>query len=832
MLKYDLIIRAIRKNRTLLLVLASLVVAITTYMLVLPAFTLDANKAKEQGGIDVGASTKEIEFDGGSYTVKCTLNSKDAASDKVSENKESNKQDAKDANEAGIDLSVKELTKKDKDYSDYVKKAEEVVAKELDKDDSNKKIAESSIYDISLMNDGKETEPEEPVSVTFEYDKIQKMSGADDVRIVHFAVNNGKEKIEVLDPDDVSIDTKKDGIKAVNFKAESFSVYAIVYTVDFAYEVDGETYEWSMEGGKSVELKDLLTILKVFEKNNIDTDLFMSEIDKVEFSDESLVKIDKDGEDYKLVSLKPFTTDETLTITMKNGDVITVKVTDAQDPSAYVGKEVIIYDNGEKRAMISGGYTYDNHYRLNSIPLSEAQGNEAAHWTVERHNNNYYLKSSDNRYLTINGDNVGLVNNWSVATPLGIQAGTNPDYRIYDANNYNNVLTYYTNNNWGDGFFGAPGAANSSPEQRWLYIKEIETIPDRAGDWMLYFDDDFSEITIHVGETVSLRPYNKWEWKEGGVDVQTAHWNIGGRENNYWNQININDDNGAHKESWDDGGTGDTAGFHWTAYVKKDDQLNTHYWAVQGQATKTGDYVLTNTKNGKTITVHVVDGSPVNKPKTINNVANIKVNLFDYDNGGKLDEGLVNGETNKNLANNSNFKNESVNQMGGSNHFYFLSSGSGDNNNESWNSYTRDRSNPEIVKDTLGSDGYPELNHGYSNQSLKYLFDTSKASQTWHGGSGNNGMIAYPDVVGMFQKDNNGYYYYNSNTNYYYYDTATGTSKLYEHTYTQNSSASKGALANDKPIGFFPFHDYNSTEDLYVNQNKNLNHHVGMSMEL
>ena len=93
-------------------------------------------------------------------------------------------------------------------------------------------------------------------------------------------------------------------------------------------------------------------------------------------------------------------------------------------------------------------------------------------------------------------------------------------------------------------------------------------------------------------------------------------------------------------------------------------------------------------------------------------------------------------------------------------------------------------------------------------------------------------MIAYPDVVGMFQKDNNGYYYFNSNTNYFYYDTATGQSKLYEHTYTQNSSASKGSLANDKPIGFFPFHDYDSTNDLYVNQNANLNHHVGMSMDI
>ena len=638
--------------------------------------------------------------------------------------------------------------------------------------------------------------------------------------------------------------------------------------VDFAWEVDGEKFEFSLPGGGCVSLTQLVEALGIAGEAQEESKAFVANVESVTFSDPELLwvgnfdsnstvgelKEDNDLDcqysedltkeqieeinaqtveagDWALISLQPFTSEESLTITMKNGDQFVVKVTDAQDPSAYVDKKVIIYDNGEKRAMTSGGYTYDNHYRFNSIPLSEAEANDAAQWTVERHNNYYYLKSSDNRYFTINGNDVGLVNDWSVATALTIQAGSNPDYRIYAANNYNNVLSYSTNNDWGNGYFSAPGGKNGSPNQEWLYIKEVETVADRAGDWLLYFDDDFDEITIHVGETISLRPYNKWEWKEGNVNVQTAHWIIGGRNNNYWNQIDINDENGEHKESWDDGGTGNTAGFHWTSYVKKDNQLDTHYWAVQGQATKTGDYVLTNTKNNKTITVHVVDGNPVNKPGTIDKIANIKVNLFDYDNGGELDVGLVDGETNHNLANDNNFKNESVNQMGGSDHFYFLSSGSGNNDNESWNSYTKDSANPGIVQNTLNSAGYPVLNHG-NHTSLQYLFDTSQASQSWHGGSGGDGMIAYPDVVGMFQKDSEGYYYFNSNTNYFYYDTATGTSKLYEHTYTQNSSASKGSLANDKPIGFFPFHDYDSTNDLYVNQNVSLNHHVGLSMEL
>ena len=871
------IFSSIKKHRPLLLTLCAAVVFVTTYLLVLPAMTLDSQEAARQGGIDLPSVEKQatdvaeaegedtepadaeadaekdgaepsdgvLSFEGDGYAVQASY-------------------DAKAGLPEDTELAAVEIVKDDDDYQAWYDEALKAV-QEAKGGEQVTGLKFAKFYDISLLAGDEAIEPDAPVNVSISYEEALKAADADHVRIVHFGADEeGNLVPEVLDPENVALELKKGKMSGTAFAAESFSVYGIVYTVDFHWEVDGKKFDFSIPGGGFVSFTDLVKKLEIAKD---DPAAFVENVEKMEFSDPDLLWVGKAEEettvgalkeqngleceyssgmtdegineinaqtvqagDWALISVHPFTTEEKLTITMKNGDQFVIKVTDAQDPSIYVDKEVIIYSDLENRAILPSGYTYDGRYRLNSIPLSEAEANSAAHWTVERHDNHYYLKSNDNRYLTINGNDVGLVNNWSVATPLNIEAGSNPDYRICDENNYNNVLTYNTNNNWGDGYFSAPGGENGSPTDRWLHIDIVETVPDRAGDWLLYFNDDFDEITIHVGETVSLRPYDKWEWKEGNVDVQTAHWNIGGRDDSYWNQIDDNDANGAHQDSWDDGGTGGTAGFHWTAYVKEDSQLDTHYWAVQGQATQTGDYVLTNTKNNKTITVHVVDGAP-KPPNTISNIANIKVNLFDYDNGGALDVGEVNGQTNQNLANNSNFKNESVNQMSGSDHFYFLSSGSGNNGNESWNSYTRDQANPGIVKDTLDDAGYPVLNHG-NNTSLQYLFDTSEASQSWHGGSGGNGMIAYPNVVGMFQKDSEGYYYYNSNTNFFYYDTATGTSKLYEHTYTQNSGADKGALANDKPIGFFPFHEYNSTDDLYVNQNADLNHHVGMSMDV
>ena len=42
-----------KRFRTLVLLLSALVVFVTTYMLILPAITLDENEALEQGGIDL-----------------------------------------------------------------------------------------------------------------------------------------------------------------------------------------------------------------------------------------------------------------------------------------------------------------------------------------------------------------------------------------------------------------------------------------------------------------------------------------------------------------------------------------------------------------------------------------------------------------------------------------------------------------------------------------------------------------------------------------------------------------------------------------------------------
>ncbi|MBO5567938.1 MAG: VWA domain-containing protein, partial [Clostridia bacterium] len=217
-----------------------------------------------------------------------------------------------------------------------------------------------------------------------------------DAQVIHF----GKQP-EVLNAESIGAN--------VSFETSSFSVYGVVYTVDFSYEVDGKVYRFSMPGGGFVSLTDLVEVLGIIGDTNSDenaaesaeiakenavnegaeesgvnsetntaltlgdvevsddTRKFVSDMESVEFSNPELVDISKveayttvgqikesrgldveysaelteekiaeingtvvESGDWALISVHPFDTEETLTVTMKDGEVFTIKVTDAQ----------------------------------------------------------------------------------------------------------------------------------------------------------------------------------------------------------------------------------------------------------------------------------------------------------------------------------------------------------------------------------------------------------------------------------------------------------------------------------------------------------------------
>ncbi len=182
----------------------------------------------------------------------------------------------------------------------------------------------------------------------------------------------------------------------IMFEGDSFSIYAIVYTVDFHYEVNGKTYEFSIPGGGFLSFYKLVEVLGI-EVNDANTekDEILELVDGVEsivFSNPDLVSVSKVEEDttvgaikdrlgleceystelteeqiekinaqeakardWALISLKAFDTEESLTVTMKNGDQWTVKVTDAQI------KKTVIDAKGDKWEIT---VTYDEFAQI------------------------------------------------------------------------------------------------------------------------------------------------------------------------------------------------------------------------------------------------------------------------------------------------------------------------------------------------------------------------------------------------------------------------------------------------------------------------------------
>ena len=178
----------------------------------------------------------------------------------------------------------------------------------------------------------------------------------------------------------------------IAFVTPGFSVFGLIYTVDFEYSVDGKMYQFSLPGGGFVSLTDLIEVLGIpGDTSNEDNEeksetveardsngmldvtagdaakKFVADIASVEFSSPELVWVGKtDHEttvgglkkangldcqysaelteeqiaeingievhsgDWALISVQPFASEESLTVTMKDSEVFTIHVTDAQ----------------------------------------------------------------------------------------------------------------------------------------------------------------------------------------------------------------------------------------------------------------------------------------------------------------------------------------------------------------------------------------------------------------------------------------------------------------------------------------------------------------------
>ncbi len=215
-------------------------------------------------------------------------------------------------NDSGIpedaELVVSELKEGDLGYDEYIAQSAALTGADPEV------LAFAKAFDISFIDKetGEEVQPTSDVSVSIQLLE-EAVNENTQIDVVHFG-----QEVEQLDAA-VNGD-------AIEFGAGGFSVYVVLgYTVDFHW---GE-YTYSIAGESEILLSALLEKLGV-------TEIALSDVADVRFSDPTLVEVKKieateaQTEDWLLTSLAPFDTEEALTLTLKNGRSVEIRVTDEE----------------------------------------------------------------------------------------------------------------------------------------------------------------------------------------------------------------------------------------------------------------------------------------------------------------------------------------------------------------------------------------------------------------------------------------------------------------------------------------------------------------------
>ena len=342
-----------KKQRMTLFVFAAAVVFAVTYLLVLPAFTLDEEEAIEQGGIDVPAAAEqqdkeelqdtedtqeeaakaeepqgELAFEGDGYNIALDA-------------------DAKAGLPEGTQVSAEEVTSDAEDYDAWCDEALKAL-QEAGQAGENTVISSARFYDISLLADGEAIEPQSAVNVKISYDKAIRMKNSEGLHVVHFAADkNGNLQPEVLDEDNVDINAK-DGsgsvkVSDVAFQAAGFSMYGIVGTEIITEPFvagDGSTYEVTVAYGPEAGIPEGST-LEVSELTE-DSEGYQDYMEQTA----KAVKTDSDALDYlKILDISIMNGDEKVDIQAPVD--VQIKLLDKEDAGAKAGDHTKVIHFGE-----------------------------------------------------------------------------------------------------------------------------------------------------------------------------------------------------------------------------------------------------------------------------------------------------------------------------------------------------------------------------------------------------------------------------------------------------------------------------------------------------
>ena len=157
----------------------------------------------------------------------------------------------------GAELNAEEILPDDEEYQDYYERSLEKVG-ESDPEHVKKAASDyARIFNIEIWADDQKIEPAADVTVNIRLLDAPEEKEATP-QVVHFA-EDGAELMEL----ETNAGNNEEEIQ---FATDEFSVYSVIYTVDFSYEVDGKVYGFTMQGEGSVSLRALIEALHVYEK--------------------------------------------------------------------------------------------------------------------------------------------------------------------------------------------------------------------------------------------------------------------------------------------------------------------------------------------------------------------------------------------------------------------------------------------------------------------------------------------------------------------------------------------------------------------------------------
>jgi len=676
--------------------------------------------------------------------------------------------------------------------------------------------------DISFVNkDGREIEPLKPIRVSMSSEAIR--AAVEDQTtapvVVHVKDDNSDTDTETADPDktenretpEISENQDQDtfgnreenkgtvteatvivtetaeqnaaeyeeenSTDTITFTSDSFSVYAIVYTVDFHFEVNGRVFEFSIHGGETVSLKTVLSALNIVageegEKKysgsdqnftNADLDSAPGDNDAQETSEEpaennsdspadgddkTAAPLYEDAEEFiSNIKSVTFTDEDLLRAAQITGNTTAAALKKALglvvEPSAEITEEKLAeYDAREFTAP---------DWALISLKPFDTEEELAI---TMKNGDQFLIKVTDlnENPFGLNGKSFKIVNNSTAMRNNA--AGTYGAGQVFGQTN-----TLSSGETWTFEYTGTDTKFLLKDHQG-SYLVMIPSADPANGlvkGLQLTADRTLAEMyPIVVQEVIDRNGTRGYAL----LDSTSTH---GLMHNN-----------------------------------------NSYYLAEE-------NFSGNNTR--PEYCMQLRNPSNTGKPGTIGTAdtrsEGIKINVFDYYILDRFGNDIVDEETNvfnnNSNANNclpSNYVNSGINYYSD---LKFTSHGQTEkpygNNiyinsyaNPDWNTKKYYLSVQGIVQSTL-SNGYPVLTNG---QSLNYLFD---------GDDRTGAKTAYTDVNHLFIKDEKGYYRYNSNENYAYYNPSQGDNgnfAVYAGTFNE-----EGTTGNEA-VGFFPFNDYDS----------------------